>query len=66
MREAGMVVGAPARLLNCGHVGCCDSSRGRHATKHFQATAHPVVGPLEPGENWAWCYVDQAMLDLNG
>src|SRR5688572_12927990 len=24
--------------LKCGHVGCCDSSKNRHATKHFQST----------------------------
>ena len=35
----------------CGHVGCCDSSKNRHATKHFQATGHPIITSLEPGEN---------------
>jgi uncharacterized UBP type Zn finger protein len=48
--------------LTCGHVGCCDSSPGQHATKHFQTAHHPVVQSLEPGENWGWCYVDEAML----
>ena len=24
--------------LTCGHVGCCDSSKNKHATKHFHAT----------------------------
>ena len=48
--------------LTCGHVGCCDSSPGRHATKHFQTAHHPVVQSLEPGETWGWCYVDEAML----
>jgi uncharacterized UBP type Zn finger protein len=43
---------------SCGHVGCCDSSPNRHATKHFQATGHPVVRSFEPGEDWSWCYVD--------
>jgi Zn-finger in ubiquitin-hydrolases and other protein len=43
----------------CGHVGCCDSSEGRHATAHFHATSHPVVRSKEPGENWSWCYVDE-------
>ena len=46
--------------LTCGHVGCCDSSPGRHATRHFQHSSHPVVASFEPGERWAWCYVDQA------
>lgn len=44
--------------LFCGHVGCCDSSHGRHATRHFWATEHPVVRSLEEGEGWRWCYVD--------
>jgi uncharacterized UBP type Zn finger protein len=50
--------------LVCGHVGCCDSSVGRHATKHFHATQHPVMRSIEPGEAWGWCYVDEVMLDL--
>ncbi|MEZ5361131.1 MAG: UBP-type zinc finger domain-containing protein [Bryobacterales bacterium] len=45
--------------LTCGHVGCCDSSPGKHATKHFHQTGHPVVESFEPGESWRWCYVDQ-------
>lgn len=45
--------------LSCGHVGCCDSSRHRHAAAHFFATAHPIVRSLEPGETWRWCYVDE-------
>ena len=50
--------------LTCGHVGCCDSSPGRHATKHFHRTGHPVVASFEPGERWAWCYVDQTELPV--
>src|SRR5947209_5257718 len=50
--------------LSCGHVGCCDSSPGRHATRHFHQTTHPVVASFEPGERWAWCYVDQAEVDV--
>ena len=42
--------------LTCGHVGCCDSSKNRHASKHHAATGHPVVRSLEPGEDWMWCY----------
>lgn len=45
--------------LTCGHVGCCDSSPGQHATKHFHVTGHPVMQSFEPGENWKWCYVDE-------
>jgi hypothetical protein len=49
--------------LSCGHVGCCDSSPGKHATKHFHATEHPMVRSFEPGEDWAWCYVDHLFLE---
>ena len=45
--------------LECGHVGCCDSSPNRHATAHAQGTNHPIIRSLQPGEDWAWCYVDQ-------
>ena len=45
--------------LECGHVGCCDSSPNRHATKHFHKTKHPVMRSLEPGEDWGYCYVDE-------
>lgn len=45
----------------CGHVGCCDSSKNKHATKHFRATKHPVISSFQPGEHWKWCYVHQAM-----
>ena len=46
----------------CGHVGCCDSSMNKHATKHFHAVQHPVIRSLEPGEDWMWCYVDEVVL----
>ena len=47
--------------LSCGHVGCCDSSKNKHATKHFRAISHPVVKSFEPGEQWRWCYIDEIM-----
>jgi uncharacterized UBP type Zn finger protein len=47
--------------LECGHVGCCDSSKNKHATKHFRSTKHPLVRSAEPGEAWVWCYVDEIM-----
>jgi uncharacterized UBP type Zn finger protein len=50
--------------LSCGHVGCCDSSPGRHATGHYQTEGHPVITSLEPGERWAWCYVDEVDLPV--
>jgi hypothetical protein len=49
--------------LICGNVGCCDSSKNKHATRHFHATAHPVMRSIEPGEDWAWCYVDKVYVD---
>jgi len=48
----------------CGHVGCCDDSKNRHATKHFHSTKHPIVTSLEPGEDWSWCYVDEVVMEL--
>jgi uncharacterized UBP type Zn finger protein len=48
----------------CGHVGCCDDSRNRHATQHFHATHHPIITSLEPGEDWSWCYVDEVVMQL--
>jgi uncharacterized UBP type Zn finger protein len=42
--------------MSCGHVGCCDSSPNKHATKHFKQAAHPVIRSYEPGEAWAYCY----------
>ena len=49
--------------LSCGKVGCCDSSKNKHATSHFHATGHPVMRTIEPGESWKWCYVDRVMLN---
>ena len=48
--------------LVCGHVGCCDTSRNRHAHRHFLETGHPVMQPLEDGQTWRWCYVDNTYL----
>jgi len=49
------------QCLTCGHVGCCDSSRGRHADGHFRHTDHPVMRAVEPGEAWRWYYVDRVV-----
>ena len=51
------------RCLHCGHVGCCDQSPNRHATKHYRTTRHPVIQSFEPGERWRWCYVDAKPID---
>jgi tellurite resistance protein TerC len=48
--------------LSCGHVGCCDSSKNKHATKHFHSSGHPVMQTIQPGEKWKWCYVDKTMI----
>jgi uncharacterized UBP type Zn finger protein len=45
--------------LTCGYVGCCDSSKNKHATRHHHETGHPMIVSYEEGENWLWCYVDQ-------
>ncbi len=49
--------------LTCGHVGCCDSSKNKHATKHFHRSQHPMIQSFEPGENWRWCYVDELLME---
>jgi uncharacterized UBP type Zn finger protein len=49
--------------LTCGHVGCCDNSRNKHATKHFHATNHPLMQSYERGEDWIWCYVDEVAME---
>lgn len=48
--------------LTCGHVGCCDSSPGRHARAHFNSTGHPVIEPYRAPKKWAWCYADEMYL----
>jgi hypothetical protein len=55
--------------LECGHVGCCDSSPNRHATAHANGSSHPLIRSLEHGEDWCWCYVDElafVLEDLSG
>lgn len=49
--------------LSCGHVGCCDQSKNRHATKHFEHTGHAMMQSGQPGEEWGWCYIDRKMFD---
>jgi uncharacterized UBP type Zn finger protein len=48
--------------LICGHIGCCDQSPNKHATKHFHSTQHPIIRSFEPGEDWRWCYVDKMLV----
>jgi uncharacterized UBP type Zn finger protein len=49
--------------MQCGHVGCCDDSKNKHATKHFHQTKHPIMRSIEPGEHWGWCFVDELGFD---
>jgi uncharacterized UBP type Zn finger protein len=48
--------------LECGHVGCCDSSPGRHASAHAEQSGHPLIRSLEPGEAWSYCFVDDLVV----
>ncbi len=50
------------QCLVCGHVGCCDSSKNKHTSRHFHTSKHPLVKSFEPGEQWGYCYVDQAFI----
>jgi uncharacterized UBP type Zn finger protein len=49
--------------MMCGHVGCCDSSKNKHATRHFHESSHPVIKSFEPGEEWGYCYADDAFYE---
>jgi uncharacterized UBP type Zn finger protein len=46
----------------CGHVGCCDSSKNKHATGHFKHVGHPIMRSFQPGEDWSWCYVESVFV----
>lgn len=48
--------------MECGHVGCCDSSPRKHATRHYRQTGHPIIRSIEPREHWGWCYEDRVMI----
>lgn len=53
--------------MSCGHVGCCDSSPGQHATAHWRADPeHSLVRSFEPGEDWWWCYADAVAFQVPG
>jgi uncharacterized UBP type Zn finger protein len=48
---------------SCGHVGCCDQSPGKHATKHHHESHHPIIISYEPGDDWAYCYADDLFME---
>jgi uncharacterized UBP type Zn finger protein len=50
--------------LSCGHVGCCDDSKNKHATQHYHAIHHPIIRSLEPGEDWIYCYPDDMVMEV--
>jgi uncharacterized UBP type Zn finger protein len=50
--------------LTCGHVGCCDSSPGKHATAHAKSSGHPIMRSVQPGEDWAWCFEDELTMRI--
>jgi uncharacterized UBP type Zn finger protein len=49
--------------MSCGHIGCCDNSPNRHATRHYNSTTHPIVKSFEPGEEWGFCYPDDRFFE---
>ena len=60
--RSGQRAVALRKCLSCGHVGCCDSSPGRHARAHFHSSGHPLIEPLHDA-GWTWCYVDDAYVE---
>ena len=52
--------------LSCGHIGCCDDSKNRHATGHWHETGHPAIISFEPGERWRYCYEDDLLAPGDG
>ena len=48
--------------MTCGAIGCCDSSKNKHAHAHAGSEGHPIVRSIEPGESWMWCFVDEVYL----
>ena len=50
------------RCVECGHIGCCDSSPSQHASKHAATTGHPIIASFEPGEGWFYDYEQQGMI----
>ena len=46
--------------MDCGNVGCCDSSPNRHARRHARTARHPVIRSFEPDEAWRYCFPDDS------
>jgi hypothetical protein len=66
--EVGGVWKTLRQCLVCGRTTCCNSSPGRHATRHFRETGHELIRTLEEGQDWSWCYACEQVLgrDPNG
>ena len=47
----------------CGVTLCCDSSPNKHASKHARSADHPVIASAEPGEQWLYCFPDDAFAE---
>jgi hypothetical protein len=47
----------------CGRTLCCDASPNQHASKHAEASGHPVIASAEPGERWLYCYPDDGFAE---
>jgi uncharacterized UBP type Zn finger protein len=48
--------------MTCGTVGCCNSSKNKHAARHASEVDHPIARSIEPGEDWMWCFVDDVIV----
>jgi uncharacterized UBP type Zn finger protein len=49
--------------MTCGQVGCCDTSKNKHAHRHADAVGHPIMRSIQPGEDWMWCFVDEIVIE---
>jgi CPA2 family monovalent cation:H+ antiporter-2 len=61
--ESGDVWPALRMCLVCGNVGCCDTSKNRHAQAHYEETGHPLMRSIRMDEGWMWCYEDNAFFE---
>jgi hypothetical protein len=48
---------------SCGATLCCDESPSQHARKHVGASGHTVIASAEPGEQWLYCFADDAFAE---
>lgn len=50
------------QCFTCHRTLCCNDSPKQHMTHHWEATGHPVMRTVEPGEDWVWCFADEATI----